>query len=64
MQLKPKKSSNVAAQRSCVQTVASVLHDRTLLLFCRRFEDVGSVVLQLFNALPDVVQRSEGETEF
>lgn len=43
---------------------ASILYNLALLLVCWGFEDSGSVVLQLFNALTDVVQGSEGEKQF
>lgn len=40
-------------------TAASIFNNRAILLWC--FEDVGSVVLQLLDALPDVLQRSKEE---
>lgn len=39
---------------------ASIFYDLALLLIRRRFEDVGSVELKLFDALLDVIQSSGG----
>lgn len=50
---------------SCLLAVvvsASVLCDLAFFLLCGVSKDVGSVELQLFDALLDVVQRSEGHT--
>ena len=56
----------VLQSHSYVLTIvaASIFHNLALLLFCGGFEDSGSVVLQLLNALLDVVQGSERGNQF